>query len=218
MQALSLYVDSRFTSPWALSAFQALTEKRLPFTLYTVDLDKGEHKQAPFRELGPLGRVPLLVHGDLVLAESSAIVEYLEEAFPPPAYPALLPAGLQERARARQRMAWLRSDLMALRAERSTEVVFYAPEATPLTAAGQAAAARLVGIAERMLTDEYGSGTWCIADTELALALNRLILNGDPVPERLKTWCAAQWQRDSVRQWIAKSRAWDGAGRDAAGG
>lgn len=205
MQELTLYADSRFTSPWALSAFQALTEKKLPFTLHTVDLDKGEQKQAPFRDLGLTARVPLLVQGELALAESSAIVEYLEEAFPPPVYPALLPAGVQERARARQVMAWLRSDLMALRAERSTEVVFYAPVTTPLTPAGQAAADRLIGIAERLVTGEHLFGQWCIADTELALMLNRLILNGDPVPERLKAYCAAQWQRDSVRQWIAKS-------------
>ncbi|NHZ40223.1 glutathione transferase [Massilia aquatica] len=207
MQELTLYVDRRFTSPWALSAFQALTEKKLPFTLHTVDLDKGEQKQVPFRDLGPLGRVPLLVQGDLALAESSAIVEYLEEAFPPPAYAAVLPAGLEQRARARQVMAWLRSDLMALRAERSTEVVFYAPVVTPLTAAGQAAAERLIAIAERLVTGEHLFGQWSIADTELALMLNRLILNGDPVPERLTAWCAAQWQRDSVRQWIAKSSA-----------
>jgi glutathione S-transferase len=206
MQALNLYVDSRFTSPWALSAFQALTEKQLPFTLHAVDLDKGEHKQAPFSALGPLGRVPLLVHGELALAESSAIVEYLEEAFPAPAHAAMLPAGLRERAQARQLMAWLRSDLMALRAERSTEVVFYAPVTTPLSTAGQAAAARLIAIAQQLVKGEHLFGQWCIADTELALVLNRLILNGDPVPEALKRYAAAQWQRDSVRQWIARSR------------
>lgn len=205
MQELTLYADSRFTSPWALSAFQALTEKKLPFTLQTIDLDKGEQKLAPFRDLGPLGRVPLLVQGELVLAESSAIVEYLEEAFPPPAWAALLPAGVEQRALARQVMAWLRSDLMALRAERSTEVIFYAAVATPLSPAAQAAAERLIGIAERLVTGEHLFGQWCIADTELALALNRLILNGDPVPKRLTAWCAAQWQRDSVRRWIARS-------------
>ncbi|NHZ88389.1 glutathione transferase [Massilia sp. CCM 8733] len=207
MQELTLYVDSRFTSPWALSAFQTLAEKKLPFTLRTVDLDKGEHKQAPFRDLGLTGRVPLLVHGELALAESSAIVEYLEEAFPPPAYAAVLPAGVEQRARARQVMAWLRSDLMALRAERSTEVVFYAPVVTPLTQAAQAAAERLIAIADQLVKGEHLFGQWSIADTELALMLNRLILNGDPVPQRLTAWCAAQWQRDSVRQWIAKSSA-----------
>ncbi|NHZ82536.1 glutathione transferase [Massilia sp. CCM 8695] len=211
MQELILYVDSRFTSPWALSVFQTLTEKQLPFILNTVDLEKGEQHQAPFRHLGLTGRVPLLVHGDLALAESSAIVEYLEEAFPPPAWQAVLPAGLAQRACARQVQAWLRSDLMALRAERSTEVVFCAPTATPLTAAGQAAAERLIGIAERLVTGEHLFGEWCIADSELALVLNRLILNGDPVPERLKAYAAAQWQRDSVRQWVAKPRARAGA-------
>jgi glutathione S-transferase len=43
---------------------------------------------------------------------------------------------------------------------------------------------------------------WCIADTDLALMLNRLILNGDPVPAVLEDYATHQWQRSSVQQWI----------------
>ncbi|MGX5660863.1 hypothetical protein ACWKWV_14205 [Castellaniella ginsengisoli] len=32
-------------------------------------------------------------------------------------------------------------------------------------------------------------GNWCIADTDLALMLHRLIMNGDAVPERPKSLC-----------------------------
>jgi glutathione S-transferase len=207
MQELTLYVDSRFTSPWALTVFQTLTEKNLPFSLKTVDLDRDEQHLPAFRDLSLTGKVPTLVHGELVLAESSAIVEYLEEAFPAPAHKSVLPAGLAQRAAARQVLAWLRSDLMALRVERTTEVVFCAPTTAPLSAQGQAAAERLIRIAERLVDGAHLFGEWCIADTELALVLNRLILNGDPVPERLKVYAAAQWQRDSVRQWVDKPRA-----------
>jgi hypothetical protein len=37
-------------------------------------------------------RVPVLEHGAFPLSESSAIVEYLEDTFAPPRYPAMLPA------------------------------------------------------------------------------------------------------------------------------
>ncbi len=50
-QAFALYVDSRFTSPWAMSVFVALTEKGLPFTLHTVDLDANETKTPAFAKL-----------------------------------------------------------------------------------------------------------------------------------------------------------------------
>jgi glutathione S-transferase len=48
-------------------------------------------------------------------------------------------------------------------------------------------------------------GEWSIADTDLALMLNRLILNGDDVPERLKEYASFQWQRASVQLWLALS-------------
>lgn len=207
MARLILYVDTTFSSPYAMAVFVTLVEKQLDFDLKTVNLDQGEHLLPAYRDLVTTGRIPALVHGDLVLNESSAIIEYLEEAFPAPAHAAVLPAGLAQRARARQVQAWLRSDLLALRTDRSTNVVFFAREDTPLSAAGQAAAERLLRIADRLVDGPHLFGAWCIADTELALMLNRLVLNGDPVPQRLADYASAQWQRASVQQWISQPRA-----------
>ena len=49
-------------------------------------------------------------------------------------------------------------------------------------------------------------GQWCIADTDLALMLNRLIMNGDEIPHKLKEFANHQWQRPSVQQWVTKTR------------
>ena len=35
-------------------------------------------------------------------------------------------------------------------------------------------------------------GEWCIADTDLALMINRLVLHGDEVPERLVDYATFQ--------------------------
>ena len=205
MSRLSLYVDSTFASPYAMSVFVTLVEKKLDFDLRTVDLERGEQRLPAYRDLALTGRVPALVHGDLVLGESSAIIDYLEEAFPAPGHRAVLPADMQKRARARQVQAWLRSDLPALRTDRNTGVIFFAPVPT-LSAAGQADAERLIQIAERLVDGENLFGQWCIADTELALMLNRLVRNDDPVPRRLADYAARQWQRASVQQWMAQPR------------
>jgi len=47
---------------------------------------------------------------------------------------------------------------------------------------------------------------WCIADVDLAMMLNRLIIHGDPVPENLVAYATQQWQRPSVQQWANKPR------------
>jgi hypothetical protein len=40
----------------------------------------------------------------------------------------------------------------------------------------------------------------------LAMMLQRLIVLGDPVPQRLIDYAAHQWRRPSVEQWIHKKR------------
>jgi glutathione S-transferase len=204
-----LYVDSRFLSPYALSVFVALQEKELAFDLRSLDLGVGEHRAADYAATSLTGRVPTLVHGDFSLSESSAICEYLDEAFPAPRYPSLYPDDRRQRARARQLQAWLRSDFMPLRQERSTEAVFLQPTANALSADATAAAQKLFFAAEALLPDGADNlfGAWCIADTDLALMLNRLVLNGDTlVPPRLATYARRQWQRTSVRNWCRLSQ------------
>lgn len=45
--------------------------------LIPVDLMGGAHKRAPFTDLNPLGQVPVLEDGDVVLRDSQAILVYL---------------------------------------------------------------------------------------------------------------------------------------------
>ena len=58
-----------------------------------------------------LSALKVPTYDGFTLAESQAILDHLEEAFPQ--MPRLLPANIQERARARMILGW--SDLLALR-------------------------------------------------------------------------------------------------------
>lgn len=204
----TLYVDDHYFSPYALSAFVALTEKGVAFTLETVALGAGEQQQPAYSALSLTQRVPTLVEGDFRLSESSAIDEYLEECFPAPDYVALYPASRRQRAKAREVQAWLRSDLGAIRTERPTEVVFGGLRMAPLTSAGRQGAEKLIAAAGKLLPEGQHTlfETWSIADTDLALMLNRLIMNGDAVPARLAAYAHAQWQRPSVQRWLMLSQ------------
>jgi len=202
---MQLYVDSRYLSPYAMSAFVALHEKAIPFQMIPLDLYANAQRDQSFAKASITQRVPTLVDGEFSLSESSAIDEYLDEVYPGTA---LYPSGPRERARARQIQAWLRSDLMPLRQERSTDVVFCRPVDRPLSSDAQAAAARLFSAATGLLGGgrEYLFDRWSIADVDLAVMLSRLVLNGDPVPGELAVYAAKQWQRPSVQLWVKQKR------------
>lgn len=78
----------------------ALNLKGLAYEPVPVHLarDGGEQHSPEFAALNPQERVPVLLHGNRVLYQSLAIIEYLEETWPEPR---LLPAELRDRARAR---------------------------------------------------------------------------------------------------------------------
>lgn len=202
---IKLFVDSQYASPYALSAYVALREKQLDFELHTVDLGAGAQGEDGFRSQSPTWRVPTLVHGDFALTESSAIAEYVDEMF---VGQRLYPLDPRQRAVCRQVQAWLRSDLAALRQERSTEVVFYGTEAAPLSPAAAVAASKLIQVAGTLLAagKPHIAAAWSIADVDLALMLNRLVLHGDDVPPPLRDYAAAQWARPTVQQWVLKAR------------
>jgi maleylacetoacetate isomerase len=73
----------------------ALNLKGLPFEYVPVHLVKGEQFAAAFSALNPSQLVPVLEHDGHVLAQSLAIIEYLEEKYP---QPPLLPHDALDRA------------------------------------------------------------------------------------------------------------------------
>jgi glutathione S-transferase len=210
--SLVLYGNSTWTSPYVLSCFVALREKSVPFDVIDVALDQGAHFDPAFAARSLTSRVPVLVDGDLSISESSAIVEYLEDAYPAPSHARVLPADVRARARARQVMAWVRSDLMPIREERSAEYVFYPHDQLEpfgsLSAAGQRAAAKVLAGAERLIPAGGGAlfGAWCIADTDLAMMLQRLVRTGHDVPARIRAYAEAQWERPSVKEFREHDR------------
>lgn len=82
--------------PYTQRAAIQLDEKGQDFERVYIDL---ADKPAWFQALSPLGKVPLLRHGDVTVFESAAIAEYLEEVTPgAPLLPAAAPARARQRA------------------------------------------------------------------------------------------------------------------------
>lgn len=205
MNNVVLYGEPRFISPYVYSCFVTLTEKGVAFETVTLDSTTGDTRRPLYVERTVTGRVPSLSHGEFSLAESSAIVEYLEEAFPEPR---VLPSNLEARARCRQLMSWLRSDDTAIiREERPSSVIFYTPKIAPLTERASHAVQKLVVVSERLLGGRQQLfDTWSIADAELAFMLMRLLAVHEAIPDSLRAYAEAQWSRPSVQAYVTHSR------------
>lgn len=209
VDALTLFVDSNFFSPYAMAVFVALEEKKLDYQLQGVDLAKRENHQDEYRNISLTCRVPTLSDGAFHLSESSAIIEYLEERYPPPSFSSLYPLDLKKKARLRQIQAWLRSDFNEIRQERSTELIFRPhKKAKPLSVAAQKSKQRLLTAINTILPSGAVNlfENWSIVDTELALMILRLVAGEDKVPENLKQYARQQWQRPAVRKWVELSK------------
>jgi glutathione S-transferase len=88
-------------SPFSRKVRLALAEKRIPFELR---LERVWDRREEFLALNPAATVPVLAEENgLSIADSNAICEYLDEAYPDPT---LLGRTLAERAEVRRLVAW----------------------------------------------------------------------------------------------------------------
>ena len=88
-------------SPYCRKVRLALAEKRIPFELRT---ERVWERREEFLQLNPAGTVPVLVEENgLAIADSYAICEYLDEAYPDIS---LFGRTLAERAEVRRLVAW----------------------------------------------------------------------------------------------------------------
>ena len=59
-----------------------LEELGEPYDIQLVSFKKGENRQRAFLAINPMGKLPALKHGDVVITEGSAICAYLADEFP----------------------------------------------------------------------------------------------------------------------------------------
>jgi glutathione S-transferase len=90
-----LLIVGSYLSPYVRKALVCLEIKGIAYEVDHIVPFFGDDR---FSRLSPLRRIPVLVDGDLVLSDSSVICQYIEDKQPAPA---LLPADIRDRARAR---------------------------------------------------------------------------------------------------------------------
>lgn len=68
----------------------------VPIDIVPVDFLAGEHKRSPLIDLNPLGEIPILEDGDVVLRDSQAILVYLALQYADASWLPRDPAGMAE--------------------------------------------------------------------------------------------------------------------------
>lgn len=144
----------------------ALHLKRLTYDAVPVHLTRtgGEQRQPDYLALNPAGLVPTLDDDGVVLTQSLAIIEYLDETHP---QPALLPGAATERARVRALAQAIACDIHPIN---NLRVLQYLTREFGVGDAQKNAWYRHwveVGLeaVEAMLADDPGTGVFCHGDT-----------------------------------------------------
>ena len=139
----------------------ALALKGLAYDYVAVDLRKLAHKEAGYLGLNPQGVLPTLEVDGVVLAQTLAIVEWLEEMFPSPA---LLPRDPFARAKVRRVAAMIATDVTPLHSMRVSKAVVSDLLQSPEVLRGWTQ--RWIGegfaAVERIIADE--SGAFCFGE------------------------------------------------------
>jgi glutathione S-transferase len=79
MADLTLYHAAPSRSSVVLWMLEEIGE---PYDIHLLSLKKGTHREPDYLAVNPMGKVPALRHGDVVITEVAAICTYLADAFP----------------------------------------------------------------------------------------------------------------------------------------
>ena len=93
---MKLYGFSRSSAAFRVRI--ALNLKGISWEHVNISLPNGDQFDNEYKKINPQGRVPTLIDGDRILNQSMAIIEYLDEIHPDPAF---LPTEPETRARVR---------------------------------------------------------------------------------------------------------------------
>ncbi len=205
---LKLYIGNKNYSSWSMRPWVLLKQSNIPFEEVMVrfdSFDADSHFKAAILAVNPIGKVPVLVDGDLVVGDTLAISEYLAEQFPEKK---LWPADKAARAQARSVCADMHSGFNALRSHCPMNIEASLAEAGAQLWRDQAAlradVARLIALWDGLLSAHGGPmlfGEFSIADAFFAPVCMRLTTYALPVPPSISDYIARVTALPGVKAW-----------------
>ena len=199
-----------YPSNASLLPHMALREAGVPFELRLVDRAQDAQRSPDYLRLNPNGRIPVLVHGDLVLYEAAAITLHLADQHPE--------AGLAPTPGTAERGQFYKWMVHLTNTPQAEYRAWFYPEqhvADPADAdAVKRAAGKRLGRMFGVIADQLGEGPWLLGERFSAADLFLLMLvrwgRAMPIPPRDVPQLAAHARRVLARPAVQATFAAEG--------
>lgn len=207
--ALVLHIGNKNYSSWSLRPWLALSVAGVAFEEHRIVLDQPQTKAA-IRAVSPSGRVPCLHDDGLVIWDSLAICEHVDEQY---AGGRLWPRDRALRALARSAACEMHSGFAAVRTHLPMDIRRRHPErgAAALARADVAAEVeRLHALWTGCLAASGGPflcGGFSIADAFFAPVITRFVTYGVAFPPEAQAWAERVLALPAMQAWTAAATA-----------
>lgn len=206
MAQLKIVIGNKKYSSWSLRGWLAVRQLGVPFEEILIPLDQPNTAEQIAR-YSPAGRVPILIDGEVVVWDSLAICEYLNERFPDRRF---LPTDRTARAVARSISAEMHSGFQNLRDDLCMKIVESIPTST-FRPQVKEEIRRIIAIwtdcRRRFGGDKpFLFGDFSIADAMFAPVVSRFRTYGVPLEGTAAAYAETIWQLPSMREWVAAAK------------
>jgi glutathione S-transferase len=200
---MKLIFANKNYSSWSLRAWLVLKHFNIPFDEDMVLLN-GDGWRENLRKKSPSGKVPVLVDGDVVVPETIAIIEYLNDKYPAKG---IWPSNRVERALARAAAAEMHGGFNAIRNEAPMNLRASHPgKVDPdLVAADLKRIERLWGELISRSGGPYLFGSFTAADAMFAPVATRIRTYELPVTDLAMEYVEAIYALPAFQEWLVEA-------------
>ncbi|MEY3637920.1 MAG: Stringent starvation protein [Pseudomonadota bacterium] len=206
---MKLYIANKNYSSWSMRPGVMLKQAGIAHEEVMVRFD-GFDAQSQFKQtlkdINPVGKVPVLVDGDIVVWDTLAIAEYVAEKFPEKK---LWPTAVADRARARSICAEMHSGFMGIRSACPMNIDAYLPEIGAVAMRDKEALRqdlkRIDSLFSSLLKQHKGPmlfGEFTIPDAYFAPVVMRIKTYALPVSAETQAYMDRLCAMPGVKAWI----------------
>ena len=209
---MKLYIANKNYSSWSMRPWVMLKQAGIPFEEVMLRFD-GFDAQSKFKQglkdINPVGKVPVLIDGDLIVWDTLAIAEYAAEKF---SEKKLWPTDVASRARARSICAEMHSGFTGIRSACPMNIDAFLPEIGALALRDNQALRndlkRIDSLFSALLKEHKGPmlfGEFSIPDAYFAPVVMRIKTYDLPVSPETQAYMARLCNTPGVKAWIEEA-------------